>query len=85
MRPAGSQVVDLGAGVGTAGLALAWRRPDLSVTLVERDPALAALAAENIRRNGFAARARAVVLDVEGSSRPSARLACRTGRQAASS
>jgi len=67
--PVGGHVVDLGAGVGTAGLALAWRRPDLSVTLVERDPGLAGLAAENVRRNGFAARARAAVLDVEAGPR----------------
>src|SRR5215208_6092627 len=43
----GDHVVDLGAGVGAAGLALARRVPGLSVTLVEIDPGLAALAAEN--------------------------------------
>jgi tRNA1(Val) A37 N6-methylase TrmN6 len=62
-RP-GDRAVDLGAGVGTAGLALATRMPDLMVTLVEIDPALAELAAENILRNGFEARARAVRLDI---------------------
>jgi tRNA1(Val) A37 N6-methylase TrmN6 len=64
-RP-GDHVADLGAGVGAAGLALAIRVPDVTVTLVEIDPALADIAAENIRRNGLAARMRAVPLDVTG-------------------
>ena len=41
---AGEHAVDLGAGVGAAGLALAARVAGLKVTLVEIDPALAALA-----------------------------------------
>lgn len=61
---AGERAVDLGAGVGAAGLALAWRVPGLAVTLVEIDEGLAALAAENARRNGLADRVRAVALDV---------------------
>ncbi|HVX91669.1 MAG TPA: methyltransferase [Xanthobacteraceae bacterium] len=61
---AGETAVDFGAGVGAAGLALARRVPDLSVKLVEIDPGLARLAAENIRRNGLAARAQAVALDI---------------------
>src|SRR5207248_5330458 len=44
---AGDAVVDLGAGVGGAGLALAVRVGGTTVTLVEIDPDLAALAAEN--------------------------------------
>jgi tRNA1(Val) A37 N6-methylase TrmN6 len=60
----GEHVVDLGAGVGAAGLALAARVPGLSVTLVEVDADLAALATENARRNGLADRVRAVALDV---------------------
>ena len=48
---AGEQAVELGAGVGAAGLALAARIAGLSVTLVEIDPALAALAAGNARLN----------------------------------
>lgn len=61
---AGEHAVELGAGVGAAGLALARRVEGLDVTLVELDPALAALAAENAARNGLAARVRAVRLDV---------------------
>jgi tRNA1(Val) A37 N6-methylase TrmN6 len=65
---AGEHVVDLGAGVGAAGLALAKRVSDTKVTLVEIDPELAALAAENISRNGLSDRARVVVLDVTAPS-----------------
>src|SRR5437016_2413632 len=43
--------VDLGSGVGAAGLALGLRVPGLKVTLVEVDASLAALAAENARAN----------------------------------
>ncbi len=61
---AGERAVELGAGVGAAGLALARRVEGLDVTLVERDPALAALAATNANRNGLSGRVRAVALDV---------------------
>jgi tRNA1(Val) A37 N6-methylase TrmN6 len=66
---AGEQVVDLGAGVGAAGLALAARIDRCVVVLVEIDPALAVLAAENAERNGLAARVRAVVLDATAPAR----------------
>ena len=56
--------VELGAGVGAAGLALARRVEGLAVTLVEIDPALAALAQDNAARNRLAARVRAICLDV---------------------
>ena len=62
----GDLVADLGAGVGAAGLAVASRVPGVNVTLVEIDPELSAIAAENIARNGFAERGRAVTLDVSG-------------------
>ena len=65
---AGDRAIDFGAGVGAAGLALAMRVPDVEVTLLELDPELAALAAENIERNGLSARARAVLLGVAGSA-----------------
>ena len=64
----GDHAVDLGAGVGAAGLALAARVPRLAVTLVEVDPALADLCAENIERNGLGDRTRAVMLDVTGAA-----------------
>jgi tRNA1(Val) A37 N6-methylase TrmN6 len=58
------RLIDLGAGVGAAGLAVARRVADLAVTLVDVDPALIALARENTERNGLAERVRAVCLDV---------------------
>jgi tRNA1(Val) A37 N6-methylase TrmN6 len=60
----GEHAVELGAGVGAAGLALARRIDALTVTLVEIDPELAALARENAERNGLADRVKAVALDV---------------------
>src|SRR5215813_12178132 len=66
---AGERVVDLGAGVGAAGLALALRVADIEVALVEVDAALARLAAQNARLNGLSARVSAVVLDVAAPAR----------------
>ena len=66
-RP-GESLVDLGAGVGAAGLAVARRVADVVVTLVEIDPALVALARDNATRNGLAKRARVVCLDVGATS-----------------
>lgn len=60
----GDSVVELGAGIGTAGLALAMRVARIRVRLVEIDPALAALARENASRNGLGDRVEAVALDV---------------------
>jgi tRNA1(Val) A37 N6-methylase TrmN6 len=59
-----ARVLDVGAGVGVAGLCVARRVPDAHVTLVERDLTLAELARRNIDRNGFQDRARVVELDV---------------------
>ena len=47
----GDLAVDLGAGVGAAGLALAARVPGLKLVLVEIDADLCALASENTRLN----------------------------------
>jgi tRNA1(Val) A37 N6-methylase TrmN6 len=60
----GDRIVDLGAGVGAAGLALAWRVGGARVTLIDNDRNLAALAATNAERNGLADRVDAVVLDI---------------------
>jgi tRNA1(Val) A37 N6-methylase TrmN6 len=59
---AGDRVVDLGAGVGTAGLALARRVAGIHLSLVEIDPELAELARANAAANAIAAEA--IVLDV---------------------
>jgi tRNA1(Val) A37 N6-methylase TrmN6 len=61
----GEHAVDLGSGVGAAGLALAARVPGLKVTLVEIDPTLSALAANNAGRNRLDDRVKALALDVE--------------------
>jgi tRNA1(Val) A37 N6-methylase TrmN6 len=62
---AGQHAVDLGAGVGGAGLALATRVEGLNVSLVEIDPGLCALAAGNARLNRLDGRVRALALDAE--------------------
>jgi len=64
--PAGAEgrAVDVGAGVGAAGLSALARAKALDMTCVEIDPGLVALCDGNIAENGFAARARAVVADV---------------------
>jgi len=64
---AGEAVVDLGAGVGAAGLALAARVEGIKLTMVELAPQLATLAAENARLNGFSAQV--AVLDVAAPAR----------------
>lgn len=51
---AGERVIEAGTGAGAALLCLAWRVPALFGVGLERDAALAALAAENFRGNGFA-------------------------------
>jgi tRNA1(Val) A37 N6-methylase TrmN6 len=62
----GGRVVEFGAGVGAAGLALAKRIGDVDLTLVEIDPELAALARDNAAANGIAAAV--MVLDVTASA-----------------
>jgi tRNA1(Val) A37 N6-methylase TrmN6 len=59
---AGDRVVDFGAGVGAAGLAVARRVPGIGLVLVEIDAGLAELARGNAAANGLLADV--VVLDV---------------------
>jgi tRNA1(Val) A37 N6-methylase TrmN6 len=58
----GNRVVEFGAGVGAAGLAVARRVDAIGLVLVEIDSRLAALARENAARNAIAADV--IVLDV---------------------
>jgi tRNA1(Val) A37 N6-methylase TrmN6 len=67
----GARVLDVGAGVGVVGLAVARRIPDAHATLVEFDPQQAALARANLVRNNLSDRARLIEADV---SRPLAEL-----------
>lgn len=65
--PAGGMpftVLDVGAGVGVVGLGLARRLPQARVTLLEREPSLAALARENAARNGLSDRVDVIEADV---------------------
>jgi tRNA1(Val) A37 N6-methylase TrmN6 len=60
----GERVLDIGAGVGVVGLAAARREPGIEVTLVERDPGLAALARDNIALNGLGGRVCITIADI---------------------
>lgn len=51
-----ARALDLGCGVGAAGLCLAWRQPGLRITGLEIQPALATLAAGNAALNQMSAR-----------------------------
>jgi tRNA1(Val) A37 N6-methylase TrmN6 len=62
--PASKHAVDLGAGVGTAGLALLARGAAERATFVEIDPELARLARENAKRNDYAGRVEIIVADI---------------------
>ncbi len=53
-------LLDVGAGVGTAGLCVATRLPAAQLTLLEIAPALARLARANVERNGLSSRVRVV-------------------------
>jgi tRNA1(Val) A37 N6-methylase TrmN6 len=64
----GDRVVEFGAGVGAAGLALAVRCPEVDVTLLEIDRELSGIAAKNVSRNGLSQRLRVVTLDVTASA-----------------
>lgn len=59
-----TNAVDLGAGIGTAGLALLVRGAARHLTLVDIEGDLVRLAAANAERNGFAARVTAVQSDI---------------------
>jgi len=64
VREGTQNLLDLGAGVGTAGLcALAMARA-AKAQLVERDEAALTLARDNIARNGLSDRANALALDI---------------------
>lgn len=58
------RVLDAGAGVGTAGLSVAWRCPNAHVVLLEREAELVALARENVVRNGLEDRVTVVMADL---------------------
>ena len=61
---AGQRVLDLGAGVGAVGLCLAARVPGVTVTGVELQPELAALAHRNAALNGAGEYVKMIVHDL---------------------
>ena len=62
-------MLDVGAGVGVAGLCVLARVSPLEVTAVEIDEELCALAGENAERNSVSASFRIVNVDVMGSAK----------------
>lgn len=64
VRPGEGPVLDIGSGAGTVGLCAAVRCGDVGVVLVEREPELAALARDNVVRNGLEDRVTVVEADV---------------------
>ena len=60
----GEHAVEFGAGIGSVGLALAARVPGLKMTLLEIDPELCVLAADNARLNSLAEQVDVRNLDV---------------------
>jgi tRNA1(Val) A37 N6-methylase TrmN6 len=65
----GEHAVEFGAGIGAAGLVLAQRVKKLAVTLIDIDPELVRLAAENAGRNRLEKRVHALILDVGAPAR----------------
>lgn len=65
----GETVIDLGAGAGAAALCLAARVPGAAVVGLERDAALAALAARNAVASGAADRTRFAAADISAARR----------------
>ncbi|MDP3316509.1 MAG: methyltransferase [Devosia sp.] len=76
VRAATRQLLDLGAGVGTAALVALADLADATATLAELDPPTAAIAALNLEANGFGARGRVLTVDVtaKGGARAAAGL-----------
>jgi tRNA1(Val) A37 N6-methylase TrmN6 len=60
----GASVLDLGCGVGSVGLCLAWRRPDLKITGLDREPVFLAAARANAEANGLTDRLTIIAGDV---------------------
>jgi tRNA1(Val) A37 N6-methylase TrmN6 len=61
---ASATVLDVGAGVGTVGLCVAARIAGTRITLLEAQPDLSDLAAQNILRNQLQQRVRVITADV---------------------
>lgn len=64
----GQRVLDLGCGCGVIGLILAHRHAHITIGALELQPELAALAADNVRCNGFADRFQVACGDVRAAA-----------------
>ena len=60
----GQRVLDVGCGIGTAGLCLARRLAGIQVTGIDADPELLALARQNAGQNGLGDRISFLPVDV---------------------
>ena len=61
---AGERFIDVGAGVGTVGLAIALAQPHCTGVLFERDPDVAHLAQDNVLSNGMSQRLNVTAGDI---------------------
>ena len=57
-------IIDVGAGAGAVGLALAQINPGAKAVLLEKNPRAAAFARQNVAANGLSARTRVVEADL---------------------
>lgn len=62
--PVAGTVIDVGAGSGAVGIAIAARSPQARVILVENDAAAASLACSNLELNGLGERGSVAAIDV---------------------
>jgi len=69
VRETATALLDLGCGVGTAGLVAMALNPPLDAALIDSDPEATALAALNLAENGLAERGRVLPLDVTAPGR----------------
>ena len=60
----GERVLDLGCGVGSVSLCLAWRAPDVGIVGLDREPVFLTYARENAVGNGMAERVAFLAGDV---------------------
>ncbi len=65
-RPSARRVLDLGAGIGSVALMLAWRLPEARVEGVEAQEVSFRLGQANVRRNGLEARVTLTHADLRG-------------------
>ena len=58
--PGARRILDLGSGIGSVGMLALWRSPAATLVAIEAQEVSFALLADNVARNGLAARVRAI-------------------------